>query len=1288
MKAFIQITFQIVIYALFCLFSIQDSTAQSLPILFKHLSIEEGLSSRNINAIYQDKMGFMWFGSDNGLNIYNGFNSTVFQHNPLDSMGISSNNIIDITEDSNGKFWIGYFANGLDIFDRESEIFTHYLHNPDVNGSISDNNVRCIFEDSQKNVWIGTAGGGLNLYDRESDSFIHFKDDPLNDADIGSNYISSIKEDKNGYLWLGSTEGILVKFDVQTKKGVSYKLYANPDDKMHNVFGKLFIDSENDVWVGTEKGLFVYNQKENSFQHFTEGNTNKNLSSNAVTSVMEFQDGLYFIATYFEGLNIYNKKTGTFSYYKSSKLIESTISNNRLVDIYKSSDGIFWFGSFVGGVNILDFSANKFQQYKNLVEPSEYGNAQKNVVSFCEDKDKNIWIGTDGEGIDIINPKTYKVKHIYSDKNNPNTLSDNVINDLYKDKDDNIWIGYYSDGMSCFNWNTKEFIHYKNDPDNPESLIGNGVWSITEDNSGNLWIGVMGSGLDEFDRASNIFKHYQNNLDDPESLTNNFVSKVYRDKEGQIWVGTLVDGLNLLNKNTSKFIRFNPESTGRNDFSGSYINDIFQDQSGNLWIGTEKALNLYKPGNSGFDHFSEETGLGGTFVVAITEDDHHNLWFTTNKGISKYNIRDNKFRNYNLSDGFQNIEFFNKCVLKSSDGKIYFGGMNGFVAFHPDSIKDNTNIPPVYITRLIVSKQHIKPRQENAILDKNISFEKSIVLTNKQASEISFEFAALNYTNSERNQYAYWLVGFDDEWKYIDNKNDVTFTNLDPGKYLLKVKASNNDGIWNDKGTSIEIIILPPWWETWIFRIVVILFIAAALIGLYYFRVNQLNNQKKVLEEKVSERTEALNNANVSLEKQHDELKHQHDLLNQMSQKILKQNKELEGHYSKLEKLVKERTHELEKAKNKAEESDRLKSAFLANMSHEIRNPMNAIVGFSTLLKEEQLTRSEKLSYIDVINSNSEVLLVLINDILDLSLIEANQLSIDKETVELNGLLEKLHSSYLLINTNDQLVIKLNNELHDQNLKILTDKTRLKQIISNLMNNAMKFTAKGSVELGLKAEDDNLIIYVKDSGIGIDKNELDTIFKRFTKSDKNKDTLYPGAGLGLSISKGLAELLSGSLTVNSVKDKGSVFTLVFPYSITSNSEPRHRKLTFNPELKNLEHKNILVVEDEKTNYLYIQKLLEKIDMNIHWAKNGKEAINLATSEINFSLVLMDIKMPVMDGYEATKIIKSRRPEMVIIALTAYARPEDYARFIKAGFHDYITKPVKPETFFSIIKKYL
>ena len=1233
-------------------------SAQNLNLLFRHIAVEDGLSQSTVHSIYQDKNGFMWFGTDIGLNKYDGYAFTVYQYNSQDTNSISSNFIVEINEDSYGGLWIGNGYNGLDRFDREKEIFIRYSHDPNVPGSINNNNIRAIFEDSHKNLWIGTSGGGLNLYIRSSNTFKHILHDSLSSNSLGSNFISSIAEDGNGNLWLGSTEGVLCKFNPEKNSFINFPLYGDyKADHFNTTFGSVYIDSENNVWFGTEIGLFVYDQRNNKLTHYEKNNSENSLNVNAISSILELEKGIFLIATDHGGLNVFDKKTGTFSHYLNKRYDETSISNNQLYSIYRSHDGIIWIGSFHGGVNIYDRKAVKFQQYKYLLSGKDDQDCCNSVLSLCEDHDKNIWIGNDGQGIDIFNPNTHAVKHHMPDPNNVNSIRSEVITDIYRDNDYNIWIGTYLEGMSRYDWKTKEYQHYKHDPGDVRSIGGNNVWTITEDQNNFMWIGTIGNGLDQFDRKTNTFKHFRNDTENPNSISNNDVFVVFADNHENLWAGTR-NGLNLLKKGSNSFERFMSDPSDSSGIFGEWIYDIFQDRKENLWIGTDVGLNLYQPESNNFLHYTEKNGLHGNAILGILEDNNKNIWLSTNKGLTKFDPMNRSFRNYDVADGLQGNEFNYTSKLYSSDRKLYFGGKNGFNVFNPDSIVDNYVIPPVFITNFKVYNEPIGPRSKNSLLSKHINFSKKIILSNKQ-SVISIEFAALNYTNPKKNQYAYKLEGFDKGWNYAGNKREVTYTNLNSGKYFFRVKGSNNDGIWNQQGTSLEIIITPPFWRTgWFYGLELFL----VLLIIYFFiisREKRLKHEKKILQEKVSERT----------------------------LKIEQQKEELEQHRNHLEKLIESRTEELIAAKEKAEESDMLKSAFLANMSHEIRTPMNAIVGFSNLLEDHNLTIEERNEFITLINSNSDSLLILIEDILDLSLIEANQVLIRNEVFVVNELLDNIYSSFAINNKKQELEIKLNNRLKNEHIKLNSDKYRTKQILSNLMNNAYKFTDKGFIELGLYLKENSLTFYVKDTGIGISEEDMSFIFERFRKLEQDKVSHYRGAGLGLAISKRLAELLGGELSAESKVGAGSVFYFCIPFSqVKTDSKSSFKAATVSSGY-NWNNRNILIVEDEKTNYFYLQKVLQKTNAQILWAENGMEAVKMFTSANKIDIVLMDIKMPVMNGYEAAKIIKSKFPDQIIIAQTAHARPEDEYNLLKAGFNDYLSKPIKPESLYSVIDKY-
>ncbi|MBN2813078.1 MAG: response regulator [Bacteroidales bacterium] len=1262
--------------------------AQSPSFQFQHLNIEEGLSNSIVHAIYRDKMGFMWFGTEFGLNKYDGYTFTVFQHNSEDTTSIASNYIVRILEDSYGEFWVGHGVNGIDRFDRGKEVFTRYMANPERKGAISNNNIRAIYEDSQKRLWIGTAGGGLNLYNRESESFVHFVDDPQNPDDLGSNYISAIAEDANGVFWLVSPEGWLIRFNPDSGKGKRFYLYENPNNLNKCDYGNVYIDSDNNLWACTEKGLFYYSQQTGTLSSYTKGETNRNLNENAVTGILEISKGIFMITVDHGGINLLDRQKGTFTYHLHNKLNEYSLSNNQPMTIYQAPDKAIWIGSFKGGVNFLDKRAVKFQRYRDLVESSEVLNATNSVLTICEDKDKNIWIGTDGQGIDIIDPETFSIRHLKAKQGDKNTLQGDVVSEIFRDSDNNMWVGMYLEGLTKIDNKTGAFTHYRKEMKNESGICGNNIWTICEDRHGYLWIGSVGNGLDRMDKKTNTFQHYRNNPSDPESLCNDDVFKVFQDKSGQLWVGTR-DGLCLKHSNSSKFKRFVSGSNGTSEIRGSWIYDIYEDHYGNLWVGTDLGLNLYIPGDSSFKYFSEPGLDYNKAVYSITGDEKDNLWISSNNGLYQFNLQDKTFRSYDIADGLQSNEFNYTSVLKASDGRIYFGGRMGFNVFHPDSIRSNPDIPPVFLTSVLVMNNPVNPRKYNHILSKNINFAGKIVLDHRHYV-VTFGFAALNYINPQRNQYAYRLEGFDTDWNYIGNKHEVTYTNLNPGRYLLRVKGSNNDGVWNEEGVRLQVIVLPPWYKTWWFRAFVFVTLAGLLLLFYYLRIKFYRQQQKKLSAMVQERTQQLEEVAVALEEKQEEV-------NEYNEELKTQADELNNHRNRLETLVNERTRELIQAKEKAEESDKLKSSFLANMSHEIRTPLNAILGFSAMLGEEGLTADERTEFNKIMQSSSDTLLDLINDILDISKIESGQMQVERNTVALKDIISELKGIFGVLlqrieighNKNIELRFSIPDEILQ--LTIVTDRRKILQVLSNLLSNALKFTREGYIEIGCcrHLPDDRMLeFYVRDTGIGIKEEHLGLIFERFRKVEENKERLQRGTGLGLAIARQLVQLLCGRIWAESVVNKGSTFYFIIPFIIpemlpTSPQENTPGTLHFD-----FDHLQILVAEDDFSNYQYLKKLLKKTGAEIVHARDGMEALQALETNMNIALVLLDIKMPVMDGIETLKEMKLRKIGVPVIAQTAYALADEIVRLKKEGFDDYITKPIRPAELYQKIGRFI
>ncbi len=1275
------------VVALVLFTSISVFSADFPKLNFKTLTTKNGLVSNGIISIHQDKDGFIWFGGFGNLNKYDGRKVQTYQLLADDTTVLAVDIFCDILEDSQGILWISTYYNGIALFDKSNETVTRLKHDPDNPGSLSNNNVVDVFEDVDKNIWVVMEGGGMSMYQRSTGTFVHYRHDPANPESIASDYISPIASDSKGNLWTCTKDGVLFMFDIK-KRSIENTHYTVSigTQSTHFYRPKIFIDSEDNILIGSSNGLCHIDRQTDKISYINHFNKMNRAVMN-ITSIIEIDKETYLVSTENEGLFIYNRLTNEYVSYSNKPDADYPLTTNAFSTMYQSHEGIIWIGTYQEGIKIYDRYNIQIHLLTDFVEKSSVQQIRYPTRSLCASPDSNIWIANQGGGLIIYNPRDHSIKNITSEIQSLNIYA------LYASKEANrIWIGTQYDGLFCYDLKTKHVVHYIHDNKKSNSLASNAISDIIEDDDQQLWIGYQDSGIDILNIRTNEITHYENKPDNPYSLTSNGITKLFKDSNGTIWVGTN-KGLQIFYADNNSFIT--SPIFGSKELEGAIIYDIFEDSLGNIWIGTDLALNLLNKHDMSFMHIAiGDTLIHANAIFSIQEDHNGYIWVSTLDNLHKVHPVTKAVISYNVTEGLTGPGFIRKSSAALYND-LYFGSAQGVFIFNPEDVVDNINVRPVFLTAFSINYDPVELNSKESVLTRHINYTKDIKLHYKQ-STFSLEFTSLEYSDPEKIQYRYMLEGFDDDWINAGNDNRAVYTKVKPGSYIFKVMASNNQGTWQGyKGTQVSVVITPPFWRTLWFRIVAAVLVLSLVAYLYYTRNQAVTRQRKILEEKVAERTKQLNWANTSLseqqeelKQQQDELKRQNELLSEMSEKIMAQNKELEMHYDELEKLVEERTAELEQAKNKAEESDRLKSAFLANMSHEIRTPMNAIVGFTNLLKEGNLSDQEKIEYSDIITSNSDILLVLIDDILDLSLIEANQMPIKKEVFNLNEFLDHLYSAFSLMNSKEDIDIKLNNELYDLDLRIYSDKTRIKQIITNLMSNALKFTEKGFVELGLKKQDGHLSVYVKDTGIGIDKKELKVIFERFRKIDYDNSVLYRGTGLGLAISKALAKLLDGSLTVDSAKEMGSVFSLLLPESVISEEEPEIKEIPVQTNLQNQENKDVLIVEDEKANYLYIRRMLGEIDVKAHWAENGLEAVKFITSGMQFHMILMDIKMPEMNGFEATKIIKSKNPGQIIIAITAYARPEDRKRFMEAGFDDYITKPVKPDEFRDMIRKFI
>ncbi len=806
---------------IFCVFSNLIFPPYLFPqknIEFERITIEQGLSQNTVFAIIQDSKGFLWFGTEDGLNRYDGYIFKVYKNNPDDPSTLSNNRIQAIYEDKSGVIWIGTNGGGLNRYNRRKQTFIHYKHNPSESGSLSNNIVWSIYEDQSGVLWIGT-NNGLNQFDREQKKFIGRTNDPKNPFSLSSNRIRAICEDRLGNLWIGTLGGGLNLFDRENRKFIRYKHDPNHSHSLsNNEVSLIYEDQSGVLWIGTDKGVNRFDRTKEIFVHRSKKTLNFNsLTNNQILSIYEDNSGILWIGTYGEGLCQFNRKEKTFARCKHKPGNLSSISNNYIQSIYEDKAGILWVGTD-SGLNKFDKKKQKFGHWK--IEPDKSNSlSNNNVWSIYKDFAGILWIGTEG-GLDRFDRKNNKFTHLKIG-GNIGSPDNNRIMSICEDRTGVFWIGAFNTGIYRFDRKTVKVRYYKHDPLNSKSLSTDRVNTIYEDKGGILWIGTI-KGLNRFNPKKEIFTCYKNSPGKNDTLSNNYVMTIYEGQPGVLWIGTK-GGLNQFHRESETFSRWKREPGNPNSLSSDIVSSIWEDEEGILWIGTSGGgLNKFDYKKGTFKHYLERDGLPNGFIYGIIGNEKGNLWMSTNKGISKFDPKRETFKNYDIRDGLQSNEFNGGASYKSEDGEMFFGGINGFNAFYPSKIKDNPHVPPIVITNFQVFNETVEIGEESP-LKQAITETEKIVLSYRDYI-FSFDFAALDFTNPEKNKYAYKMEGFNQEWIHSDSKKRfATYTNLDPGEYLFRVIGSNNDGIWNRKGTSIRIIIVPPFWKTWWFTLFALL---------------------------------------------------------------------------------------------------------------------------------------------------------------------------------------------------------------------------------------------------------------------------------------------------------------------------------------------------------------------------------------------------------------------------------------------------------------------------------
>ena len=1203
---------------------------------FSHILPDQVAAIGYINAIAQDKEGFIWFGGANGLARYDGYNLRIFRKDDADPESLSDNYINNIRLDTTGNLWIAT-RKGLNRYNASSNKFVRHFLPQDSNAHSLDD-IMSIEVSGNGRLWLGTRVG-LYSFDPAKESFQAY---PLiEDAkDAKDAWVWAVVKDRQGILWVGHQNRGVTSFNPLTGE---IRHYGEQETFGFKDIRELYVDSANNVWAGSYgAGLFMLDNQREKFVAVKHDNQEK---SATVWSVVEDRKKNLWVG---DGGAVHARAPGAknFSRFAYDETEPSAPGNFVVNEVFEDSAGDIWVGYFPSGVDVVDRQASVFNNYRYNAA-NENSVTEGGVLSAAKDKTSHLWIGT-GYGLNYFDPELQKFIRFKHNPADPKGLSGNTVLSLALDEGkQSLWLGIWSGGLNRLDLTNGKFTHYRPNPNNPKAIHGREPWSLVQDKHGYLWIATE-EGLNRFDPATESFRYFLPTEEQRDGDKVLYSRVVQVDKEGRIWLGT-VRGLFMFDPATETFTRYRHRDGDPTSLGADFVFALYEDTKGNFWVGTDGGgLNLMDRVTGTFTSYTSRDGLADDVVAGIIEDDQGYLWLGTQKGVVRFDVENKQFRNFDKRHGLNDNLFNRNSPVKLDSGELFFGNSKGFVLFDPKAISTNQYLPPVVLTNLLVLNKPVVPGAPNSPLAKTINHTSAITLTHKE-SVFTLEFSALNYQMSEQNQYAYRLLGFDNDWIHAGNKRAATYTNLDAGTYTFEVKASNNDGVWNDKATRLTIEILPPYWRTWWAYLLYGTILLAVV--LWFLRTQR-----------------------VRLEYEQQKVEQERSLVRRLQQ------------------------------------VDRLKDEFLANTSHELRTPLNGIIGLAESLMDGvggNLSSQAQYS-LRLIVASGQRLSTLVNDILDFSKLRNQSITLYKKALDLRVLVDVVITLSRPLAGDNKLT--LNNYVPETLPAIHADEDRLLQILHNLIGNAVKFTHEGSVNIFAEVKGDQILVRIKDTGIGIPSDQLAAIFNAFHQVDGRTERVYGGTGLGLSISKQLVELHGGSISVESTLGEGSTFSISLPMShdlpvaplaeigrleiadvveVTS-AMSAERIVDAKGETLSASQGHILVVDDESVNRVVLINHLALRNYRVTEASSGEEAIALIEQHGDVDLVLLDIMMPKMSGYETCRRLRERYRsyELPIIFLTARNQTQDLVMGLEVGANDYLTKPVSKEELLARVDTHL
>lgn len=1053
---------------------------------FSNYSINEGLSQSVVNCVFQDSKGYIWMGTQNGLNRFDGENFEVYRFNPSNPNSISSNWIYSISEDKEGDLWVGT-KGGLNKYLRSENYFVPFKYQTnftrDITQHIYDN--ICL---RNGNILINTPPV-ISIYNNEAGEFAHFHCDSEFDGAVKDTKIP-VLEDDDGNVWVGSTN-CLSYFSFESKQFSKCKFVDKTGTELLEVnISALYKDKSNSFWVGTTTGLYRFNENTGVFKESvfrTNTKENWSIENICVRVILEDKAGNLILGTEGNGMFVLTPdEVGLFTiqnYTSENSAIGHDIVQDLLID--KSNN--LWIGT-LSGVSKVDLKRNKFKLFRNSNEPNSIDLLDNVIAGMFRNDDGILWVGNWGQGLNLVNVETNKVEHFSSQLEGNHYIPNDFVHVIIKDADNSIWIGT-RDGIFIYDKRHNKFIDwitFFGNSDLPD-FKNTRIYQIIQDRLLNFWIATS-NGLYKINLSKNTVEVFQAELDEKHRISANNVYSILEDADGKIWIAT-IRGLDLYDPASETLQHFKKEEQG---LSSDFIVSICEDSNGRIWIGTNAYLNVFDKRDSTFTYYSEKDGLPSNYIYEIVVDKNQDLWFATGGGLAKFDETTNSFQAYILEDGLQSLEFNLRASCTCPNGQMLFGGMNGFNAFHPDSISGNPFVPNVVITSFSKTEgseqELINPEQ----LDE--------VVLNHKVSSFNIEFAALEFTNPEKNNYAYKMEGISDKWENIGNRKFMPFYALPPGEYVFRVKGSNNDGVWNNEGASIRIVVLPPWWRSYYAYLV---YLIALIIGIFVFielRERKLKLDKIQLEEKVLERT-------IQIEEQ--------------NRIITSKNEELN-------------------------ELNRTKDKFFSIIGHDLGNHFNIIIGFTEVLLSgfRKMEPKKEEYHLSNIHRSSMQAHDLLGNLLTWARLQRNAIVYKPEKLNVTSKTRKLIAFHEEAAFKKNILIEV---FSKEEIYIHADVNMFSTIIRNLLGNAIKFTSNsGEISISLKQKNEHCEICLKDTGVGIASENLEKIFTVESNISTIGTEGEKGTGLGLVLCKEFVEKHGGEIQVTSEPEKGSEFCFTMP----------------------------------------------------------------------------------------------------------------------------------------------